>query len=435
MGRSDSTSSFGDNDKTIIRPSPGGRQRQPTVASTSPVNFADSPELETGIDFTTGSNPLAANAFSLLSVVTKLRNLPFHHAADELQEQLIGGIRRFESRCLHQGCPQEQVKIASYFLCSLIDETVLNTPWGNQSNWGHNSLLIRFHNEAWGGERFFEVLERLKQNPTQSLNLLELAYLCLSLGFKGRYRVAGSGVRDIEELRQELFLVMQRLKGDTEQTLSPHWQGRRDLRSPFSRHVPLWVVTAVAGALMVLTYMGFAYYINRSSDRVYAQLADLTRDEIKPLPARAQQPLAPAAIPIRTNRYKQLLASEITRQMVEVPEPNLLRISNAFASGSDRIKKDFIPMLAKIAREIQSDDTRRILVVGHTDNRPIFSARFPSNWHLSQARAKNVADILASAAPLQDRIRFEGHADTEPIVPNDTPKNRARNRRIEIRIR
>ena len=81
---------------------------------------------------------------------------------------------------------QEQVKIASYFLCSLIDETVLNTPWGNQSNWGHHSLLIQFHNEAWGGERFFQILDRLKQQPAQGLNLLELAYLCLSLGFEGK---------------------------------------------------------------------------------------------------------------------------------------------------------------------------------------------------------------------------------------------------------
>jgi type VI secretion system protein ImpK len=120
--------------------------------------------------------------------------------------------------------------------------------------------------------------------------------------------------------------------------------------------------------------------------------------------------------------------------MVEVPEPNLLRISDAFASGSDRIKKDFIPMLVKIARELQSD-TSRILVVGHTDSKPIFSARFPSNWHLSQARAKNVADILTSSAFLQDRVRFEGRADTEPIAPNDTPENRARNRRIDIRVR
>ena len=434
MVKSDPFSTFNDDDKTVIRPSPGGRRRQSAAVTPSPVNFSAQSGLDIGSDLPAGSNPLIATAFSLLSIVPKLQNLPFHHAADELQGQLIGEIRNFEGRSLHQGYSQEQVKIASYFLCALIDETVLNTPWGNQSNWGHNSLLIQFHNEAWGGERFFQILDRLKQHPAQSLNLLELAYMCLSLGFKGKYRVAGSGIREIEALRQELYLSIQRSKGDAERALSPRWQGLRDMRSPFVRHVPIWVVTAVAGALVVLTYLGFAYAINRSSDRVYGQLAGLAREEVKPLPARPQRPVAPAITPIQTDRFKQLLANEIARDLVEVPDPNMLRISNAFPSGSDRIKKDFIPMLAKIARELQTG-TSRIVVVGHTDDRPIFSARFPSNWHLSQARAKNVANILMASAPLKARIHFEGHAASEPIAPNDTAENRARNRRIDIQIR
>jgi type VI secretion system protein ImpK len=144
--------------------------------------------------------------------------------------------------------------------------------------------------------------------------------------------------------------------------------------------------------------------------------------------------VAPAGIPIRADRFKRLLADEITREMVELLDGNILRISNSFPSGSDQIKKDFIPMLAKIARELKTD-TSRIVVVGHTDNRPIFSARFPSNWHLSQARAKNVANILTASAPLKARISFEGHADSDPIAPNDTAENRALNRRIEIQIR
>jgi type VI secretion system protein ImpK len=434
MSKSDSFSAFGDDDKTIIRPSPGGRRRQTSVVPPSQINFTGEAGLDVRNDYLSGSNPLIANAFALLSIVSKLRNLPFHHAVDELQEQLLGEIRSFEDRSLHQGSSQDQVKIASYFLCSLIDETVLNTPWGNQSNWGHHSLLIQFHNEAWGGERFFQLLDRLKQHPGKSLNLLELAYLCLSLGFEGKYRVAGSGIREIEQLRQELYLLIYRTKGDSERALSPHWQGLRDMRSPLVRHVPIWVITVVAGALLMLVYLGFAYAINRSSDRVYGQLATLAREEVKTSAVRPQEPVAPAGIPIRADRFKRLLADEITREMVELLDGNILRISNSFPSGSDQIKKDFIPMLAKIARELKTD-TSRIVVVGHTDNRPIFSARFPSNWHLSQARAKNVANILTASAPLKARISFEGHADSDPIAPNDTAENRALNRRIEIQIR
>jgi type VI secretion system protein ImpK len=434
MSQSDSFSTFNQDDKTIIRPSPGGRRRQTPVAPPSQINFSGKSGPDALTDFLAGSNPLIANAFSLLSIVSKLRHLPFHHAVDELQEQLVDAIRSFEGRALQQGASPEQVKIAGYFLCALIDEAVLNTPWGTQSNWGHNSLLIRFHNEAWGGERFFQILDRLKQHPTQSLNLLELAYLCLSLGFEGKYRVAGGGIREIEQLRQELYLLMYRLKGDSERTLSPRWQGLRDLRHPLGRHVPVWVITVVSGALLVMIYLGFAYAVNRSSDRVYGELAALAREEVKTFAARPREPAALASDPIRADRFTSLLAAEISREMVEVLDDNALRISNSFPAGSDQINKDFIPMLTKIARELQND-TGRIVVVGHTDSRPIFSARFPSNWHLSQARAKNVAGLLIASAPLKARISFEGHADSEPIAPNDTAENRARNRRIEIQIR
>jgi len=311
---------------------------------------------------------------------------------------------------------------------------VLNTPWGSQSNWGHHSLLIQFHNEAWGGERFFQIIDRLKQHLAQNLNLLELAYMCLSLGFEGRYRIAGSGMREIEQLRQELYLLITRLKGDSERALSANWQGLRNIRSSLIQHVPIWVIAVVAGSLLMLIYFGFSFAINSASDRAYKEFSAIAQEENKTLAVRLREPEAPAGVPARADRFKRLLATEIAREMVEVLDGSILRISNSFPSGSDQIKQDFLSMLAKIAQELQTDNSR-ILVVGHTDDRPIFSARFPSNWHLSQARAKNVANILEASAPMQKRISFEGHADSEPIKPNDSPENRARNRRIDIHVR
>ena len=76
-----------------------------------------------------------------------------------------------------------------------------------------------------------------------------------------------------------------------------------------------------------------------------------------------------------------------------------------------------------------------VLVTGHTDNQPIArSARFPSNWHLSDERARNVRDLLVAHKVAADRIRAEGRADAEPVVPNDTASNRALNRRVEVTL-
>lgn len=437
MKPSDPFSTNIDDDRTILRPSPGGRRRQTTIMPSSQKGVAGLPRIDGGADFSVGDNPLVSAAFPLLSIAPKLRAIPIHHAANELQNQLVDEIHTFEARSISEGCPQEQVKIASYFLCSFIDEAVLSTPWGDQSNWGQQSLLIQFHREATGGERFFQLLDQINRHPAQGIHLLELAYLCLSLGFEGKYRVEDTGLRELDRLRQELFVTIQRVKGDAEQPLSPHWQGLRAGRIPIVRHMPLWVVAVVTGAMLIAIYLGFAYAINRSSNQVYKQLASFAREEIKKPPVHVHSTASPAMharIPVQTYPFKSVLEAEIAQQMVEVVDENRLRITGAFPSGSDRMKKGYLHMLEKIALELQADG-RLITVIGHTDNRPIFSARFPSNWHLSQARAKHVADVLRTFARLEGRIRHEGHADSEPIAPNDTAANRALNRRIEIWIR
>jgi type VI secretion system protein ImpK len=73
-----------------------------------------------------------------------------------------------------------------------------------------------------------------------------------------------------------------------------------------------------------------------------------------------------------------------------------------------------------------------VLVVGHTDNVPIRTARFPSNWALSQARADAVQRVLAEAVADPGRLTVEGRADTQPIASNADDAGRARNRRVEI---
>jgi type VI secretion system protein ImpK len=73
-----------------------------------------------------------------------------------------------------------------------------------------------------------------------------------------------------------------------------------------------------------------------------------------------------------------------------------------------------------------------VLVTGHTDDQPIRTMRFPSNWHLSQERADTVRNLLQSNGVANERLRAEGRADGEPVVANSTPANRALNRRVEV---
>lgn len=131
------------------------------------------------------------------------------------------------------------------------------------------------------------------------------------------------------------------------------------------------------------------------------------------------------------------LESEIRSNMVEVETRGrkiVIRVQEkgSFSSGSARLQDEFLPVLEKLIEILRGIDGS-IAVEGHTDDVPINTARFPSNWDLSVARALEVAHgLFDDGAMDQSRFTISGLADTQPLVPNDTPENRARNRRVEI---
>ena len=104
-----------------------------------------------------------------------------------------------------------------------------------------------------------------------------------------------------------------------------------------------------------------------------------------------------------------------------------------FKSGSVDVSPEVMPLLVRIGEELRRIPGQ-ILVTGHTDNQPIRSLRFPSNWHLSKERAQAVNTIL-TAEVKAERVRSEGLADTQPIADNSSAAGRATNRRVEITLR
>lgn len=145
-----------------------------------------------------------------------------------------------------------------------------------------------------------------------------------------------------------------------------------------------------------------------------------------------------------TESNAQMIASvmreEVSKGTVEIETQEqtiTIRIKDqgSFKSGSAELNYDFIPVIDLI-RDVLVGIQGTISVEGHTDNVPIASSRFRSNWQLSSARAISVAEELFSTGQLdQGRFAVTGYADTRPLVPNDTPANRATNRRVEIIVK
>jgi len=133
----------------------------------------------------------------------------------------------------------------------------------------------------------------------------------------------------------------------------------------------------------------------------------------------------------------QALGREIKSGSVDVETEGqkiVIRVREkaSFGSGRAELKDAFRPILERVAN-ILKDSEGKIIVAGHTDNVPIYTERFRSNWELSAARAVSVAHemMLATKVP-SDRFLVQGFADTKPMAKNDTSANRASNRRVEI---
>ncbi len=435
-----------DNDRTVIRPMPGGRRPAPGMAAQPPgAGFATlSPQAmqpraaappPERYHIERGLNPLVTAAAPLLSLLSKLRNAPSHPDVNGLRRRMEDELRVFESRAVSAGGDQESVFAARYALCTVIDETVLNTPWGSSSAWSTESLLILFHKEAWGGEKFFQMLQRMLKDPARHLEMLELMYICLSMGFEGKYRILEGGNRTLEQILDSVYRAIRLQRGEYEQDLSLHWRGEQMGNNTLRHYIPLWVVAALAGVLLLSTFLVFSYFINDTSAPVFKEVYTVGREappEIDSAP--------PPPPPMQNDLYKRVsgfLEPEIQEGLVEVIDSYsdvVIRLRNKglFGSGSDQVKPGFRPLLPRIAEALARSVDGPILVAGHSDNIPIHTLRFPSNWHLSMGRAESVAEILRQDAAIKGEIVADGRADNEPLVPNDSPEGRAMNRRVEI---
>lgn len=266
-------------DGGVVLPIPGGRvaaSAQPTpVAPAYQQPQAPKPlaQASVPIDIAAnyGVNPIVNAAATLLAVFCKVRDALSHANVGGLHQQLGRELKEFNTNARDNGVKEDQVVIARYLLCTILDEAVLNTPWGSESAWNQKSLLSIFHNESAGGEKFYAIIDKLRVSPADNIDVLELAYICLSLGYEGKFRVVSRGREQLEQLRDELFQIIRQARGEYERALSPCWQGIGHSRKTLTNYIPMWVVASIVAGMMALTYSGFRYWLDQSSVTVIQQ--------------------------------------------------------------------------------------------------------------------------------------------------------------------
>lgn len=374
-----------------------------------------------------GTNALVAAANPLLNLIPQLRATVQHPDPGQVREYLVREVQAFEARARTLGISAETIVGARYCLCTALDETAAQTPWGGSGVWSRHSLLVTFQNETWGGEKFFQLLARLAQNPQQHAHLLELMYYCLALGFEGRFRIVDNGRTQLETLKQRLVGILQQVRGGYERPLAEHWAPALAPARKTWELLPLWVAAALVALIGTAAYLWFLFSLSDISGNLFATISQIRAPRITVM--------RPPAV---VSRLSKFLEPEIREGLVTVSDESdrsviVLRGDGLFDRGQTIVKDRYVNVLNRVADALNQVHGA-VLVTGYTDNTPIQTARFPSNWHLSQERADVVRRMLEPRLNSANRVRSEGRAEADPVAPNDTPANQARNRRVVVTL-
>lgn len=407
-----------DPEATIAIPTPG-RRRDADAPALPAAPAADAAALAADIAGLGGLNPLVAAANPVLAAVAQIRHALRHPDPRALRSSLRGRIDAFEAAARAGGAPDETVAAARFALEALVNESAASTPWG--ADWATDA-----------GDEFFTLLERHSADAAANRDLLEFLYVCLALGYEGRTRSEAEGRQALAEVRSRLHGQLRELRPPRDGELSAHWRGAQIRERRPDGALKLWLAGAAAALLLAALYIGFSVSLGSRSDPVARELAQL---RAVPEPPAARATARPAPVPDVAGQ----LAAEIARGEVAVTDAAgrstiVIRGDRLFASGSTRLEAGLEPVVLRVAAALDRVPGA-ILVTGHTDDVPIRTARFPSNWELSAERAASVVKLMAGKLRDPARLRAEGLADSAPAAANDSAANRARNRRVEIVLR
>lgn len=225
---------------------------------------------------TTGINPLVNAAASLLTTIAYLRETTYLGDVRQLHQELIHEIKVFETQAQTQNYRSELILVGRYILCATLDETILTSLWGAQSDWPKYKLLPTFHSEDWGGERFFLILERLSADPAIHIDILELIYLCLNLGFTGKFQLIPNSDTDRHKISENLYQLIRWQRGDLKKELLLEEINPENKPTPANGSLPTWLIGLFLLMIILTLYVAFNFMLGTSTNSLYQQFLNLS---------------------------------------------------------------------------------------------------------------------------------------------------------------
>lgn len=413
--------------------------------TSEPDNRPRAPQVNIDELVAPNENPILRSAGPLLLMLGRLRVALAKASFASLMEQVADAIKFFEKDIRSAGISEAQANTAKYIICATADDIVQNIPTEDRHVWTQYSMLSRFFGERIGGVRFFDELQRLLQDPLVNYGVLELQHTCLAIGFRGVHGTTAGGASELQQIQRDLYDTLRRVRPKVYRELSPRWQGQKLANTGSKLRIPWWGVIGLASLLLFGIYFVLLYLLSGDVDAAAAAMASMHDSGKLSIERKVKVPepvmLAPVETPdhiTQLQRIRAALAPEIAAGKASADQTAnqiIIRVGNVilFEVGQATVLDQFKPIAARVAATLEKE-VGYIKIVGHTDNTPIHTVRFPSNYELSVERAKNVAALVKLGISQPDRLQTEGKGETSPVVPNTSPENKSKNRRVEILI-
>jgi type VI secretion system protein ImpK len=211
---------------------------------------------------------LCTDAFSLIFHIRSGKD-PGH--PDNLRKEIALMVEDIDRQGKRIGCAEEDIKATRYSLLALIDETILNSQWAFKDQWADRPLQLEYFGEHMAGERFFDLIERVRQKGSRKVDLLEVFCIALILGFQGKYKLGGSD--ELEKLKREVVAEVTKYRGGVP-PLSPHGRIPDEPVERPSKAIPRWVwVTGVSAVVLVLVvFIILKWYLAASAGAAAQQM-------------------------------------------------------------------------------------------------------------------------------------------------------------------
>lgn len=232
-----------------------------------------------------GLNPLVDAAGYLFSVLGKLKHIKSYRQLGKLQKELIQEINTFQETIKNHGYNAEYVVVCRYIMSATFDDIIANTNWGSQSQWEPYSLINAFNQDAQHQDKFFTIMERTIKEPALYIDLMELMYICLSMGYKGQYRATEHNHFQLEQITSNLYKHIRAYRGSFSKSLSPTplKTGRSTVKAEAQRNFSPLFIFCITACIIMTIFVSLGYLMDVISNEAYKNISQVQN----PLPIQA----------------------------------------------------------------------------------------------------------------------------------------------------